>query len=68
MELTVILVLVPYAVTVVWDRPSRPQAGVRVQHFIGILGTGYLGSARLWDWLGRLSFWNLVAPNILKVI
>ena len=40
-------------VPVVWERPSRPQGGVGVLHFIGTLGTGYLGSVWLWDLLGR---------------
>ena len=57
----------PSAVPVVWERPSRPQGGVGVQHFIGILGTGYLGPVRLWDWLGHFAFVNLGAKNIYKL-
>ena len=67
MELAVVLVLEPHAVSVVWERPSRPQVGVGIQHFMGTLGAGYLGSARLWDWLGHLTLENLAAPNIFLV-
>ena len=57
----------PSAVPVVWERPSRPQGGVGVQHFIRIRGTGYLGSAQLWGWLGCLAFESPVALDIYRI-